>query len=45
VLLAWWGIRVSGGEPSRLPDWAWWMLAALSVMVGLALMRIRHRRG
>jgi hypothetical protein len=44
VVLAWWGIKVNAGEPSRLPDWAWWTLAALSVMVGLSLMRIRHRR-
>jgi hypothetical protein len=43
VILAWWGIRVSGGEASALSPGAWWVLAAAAVMAGLGLLRVRHR--
>ena len=43
VLLAWQGVQVSEQQPSPLPRWAWWTLAALSTVVGLIFIRARHR--
>ena len=44
IVMAWRGIQVSGGGvTSTLPKWAWWMLAAVSVLAGLGMLRVRHR--
>ena len=44
VLAAWRGLQVaSGAEASAVPPWAWWTLAAVSGVAGLAMIRFRHR--
>ena len=45
VVLAWRGVRVADGEASSLPPWAWWTLGALTLLIGLALVRMRHASG
>ena len=42
VLLAWRGVRLEA-EDASLPRWGWWTLAALAVLLGLFLLRRRHR--
>lgn len=44
VVLALRGVRLEPGEQSALPRWGWWTLAGLSGAIGLALVRLRHRK-
>lgn len=44
VVFAWRGVRVSQGDVSALPEWAWWVLATVAALGGIVAVRLRRGR-